>query len=274
MRISLIQMNSRTASRDENVERACGFIDQASSAGAELAVLPEFFNNEYFPQYRDYRYMDYAEAEDGYTQSRIKQCARSRRIHVVSTIFEIARPGLYYDTAMLIDPEGQIAGKYRKVHPAALLSLEKIYFRAGSSFPVFRVGEWTLGISTCYDNLFPESCRCLALNGAELIVAPYATPISDPWENFLSTRALENGVYFAACNHVGQEGEWNFSGKSMLIDPRGKIAGQASGTEEQVLTFDIEREQVIDARRKFPLFRDRRPDSYGAITSRTESLHG
>ena len=119
----------------------------------------------------------------------------------------------------------------------------------------------------------PESCRCLALNGAELIVAPYATPISDPWENFLSTRALENGVYFAACNHVGQEGEWTFSGKSMLIDPRGKIVGQASATEEQILTFDIEREQVIDARRKFPLFRDRRPDSYGAITSRTESLH-
>jgi N-carbamoylputrescine amidase len=192
---------------------------------------------------------------------------------VLSTIFEIARPGLYYDTAMLIDPEGEIVGKYRKVHPAALLSLEKIYFRGGSSFAVFRLGEWTLGISICYDNLFPESCRCLALNGAELILAPYATPIGDPWENFLSTRALENGVYFAACNHVGQEGEWNFSGKSMLIDPFGKIVAQASATEEQILTLDIDRAQVIAARRRFPLFRDRRPDTYGAIASRSESLH-
>jgi predicted amidohydrolase len=273
MRLTLIQMNSRTAARDENVERACAFIGQAAEAGSDLVVLPEFFNNEYFPQYRDSRYMDYAEAEDGYTQSRIKEQARQHGIYVLSTIFEMARPGLYYDTAMLIGRDGAILGKYRKVHPAALLSLEKIYFRGGSSFPVFRVEEWTIGISICYDNLFPESCRCLALNGAELIVAPYATPIGDPWENFLSTRALENGVYFAACNHVGREGEWDMSGKSMIIDPRGKIVCQASPVEEQLITVEIDRAQVIDARRRFPLFRDRRPDSYTAITSATESLH-
>jgi predicted amidohydrolase len=192
MRIALIQMNSRAAARDENVRHACGLIDEAARGGAQLIVLPEFFNNEYFPQYRDYRYMDYAEPEDGPTQCCIKAQARQHGVHIVSTIFEMARPGLYYDTAMLIDPDGEIVGKYRKVHPAALLSLEKIYFRGGSSFPVFTVRDWRLGISICYDNLFPESCRSLALNGAELIVAPYATPIDDPWENFLSTRALEN----------------------------------------------------------------------------------
>jgi N-carbamoylputrescine amidase len=173
---------------------------------------------------------------------------------------------------MLIDPAGEIAGKYRKVHPAALLSLEKIYFRGGSSFPTFALGDWRLGISICYDNLFPESCRCLALHGAELIVAPYATPIDDPWENFLTTRALENGVYLAACNHVGQEGEWRMSGKSMVIDPAGKILAQASGEEEQILVMDVDRETVIQARRRFPLFRDRRPDAYGALTATTESL--
>jgi N-carbamoylputrescine amidase len=163
-------------------------------------------------------------------------------------------------------------GKYRKVHPAALRSLEKIYFRGGSSFPVFRVGAWTIGISTCYDNLFPESCRCLALRGAEAIVAPYATPIDDPWENFLSTRALENGVYLAACNHVGQEGEWRMSGKSMVISPAGKVLIQASGTEEQVISWDIERDEVVRARRNFPLFRDRRPDVYGDIAAPAEDL--
>ena len=130
-----------------------------------------------------------------------------------------------------------------------------------------------MGVSTCYDNLFPESCRCLALNGAELIVAPYATPLGDPWENFLTTRALENGVYFAACNHVGREGEWDMSGKSMVIDPRGKIMRQASSGEEQLLTVEIDRAEVIDARKRFPLFRDRRPDAYSPITSATESLH-
>jgi N-carbamoylputrescine amidase len=273
MRLALIQMNSRTAARDENVARACAFIDEAARQQATLVVLPEFFNVEYFPQYRDYRYMDYAEPEDGYTQTRIAEKARQHGIHIVSTIFEMARPGLYYDTAMLIDSEGRIVGKYRKVHPAAYLSLEKIYFRGGSSFPVFRVDEWTIGFSICYDNLFPESCRCVALNGAELIIAPYATSVADPWENFLSTRALENGVFLAVCNHVGQEGDWRMSGKSMIINPQGKILVQAGGGDEQIIRADIDRESVIQARRTFFLFRDRRPDAYGSIVQRTEDLH-
>src|SRR6266851_2394392 len=241
MRLTLVQMNSRTAARDENVERACSFIGKAAEAGSDLVVLPEFFNNEYFPQYRDARYMEYAETEDGYTQSRIREVARRHGLCVLSTIFEMARPGLYYDTAMLIGRDGAILGKYRKVHPAALLSLEKIYFRGGSSFPVFHVGAWTIGFSTCYDNLFPESCRCLALNGAELIIAPYATPVADPWENFLTTRALENGVFFAACNHVGPEGEWQMSGKSMVIDPVGEIIAKASSVDEQILVASFDR---------------------------------
>ena len=273
MRLALIQMHSQTAARDENVTRACALVDEAAGRGANIVVLPEFFNNEYFPQYRDYRYMDYAETDDGYTQFRLKGRAKQHGIHIVSTIFEAARPGLYYDTAMLIGPQGEIIGKYRKVHPAALLSLEKIYFRGGSSFPVFRVGEWRVGFSICYDNLFPESCRCLTLHGAELIIAPYATPVADPWENFLTTRALENGVFLAACNHVGKEGDWTMSGKSMIIDPLGKILTQASATDEEIITAEFEREAVIRARQRFPLARDRRPDAYGAIVRATEELH-
>jgi N-carbamoylputrescine amidase len=274
MRIALIQMNSRAAARNENVERASQYIADAARQKPGLVVLPEFFNNEYFPQYRDYRYMDYAEADDGYTQSRIKAEARRHGVYIVSTIFEMARPGLYYDTAMLISPHGDIVGKYRKVHPAALLSLEKIYFRGGSSFPVFPIGEWTVGFSICYDNLFPESCRCLALSGAELIIAPYATPVADPWENFLTTRALENGVFLAACNHVGREGDWQMSGKSMVVDPLGKIVAKASDSNDEIVTAEFQREQVIEARRRFPLFRDRRPDAYRAISTSTENLHG
>jgi N-carbamoylputrescine amidase len=273
MRIALIQMNSRAGVRDENVIRACELIAEAARSQPDIVVLPEFFNNEYFPQYRDYRYMDYAEADDGYTQTRIKEEARRHGIHIVSTIFEMVRPGAYYDTAMLINPAGEIAGKYRKVHPAALLSLEKIYFRGGSGFPVFRVGEWSVGFSICYDNLFPESCRCLALNGAELIIAPYATPVGDPWENFLSTRALENGVFLAACNHVGREGDWQMSGKSMVIDPLGTIMAKASDCREEIVSAEFERNQVIEARRRLPLFRDRRPDAYGAVCAHTEDLH-
>jgi N-carbamoylputrescine amidase len=137
---------------------------------------------------------------------------------------------------------------------------------------VFKLDDWTIGFSTCYDNLFPESCRCVALGGAELILAPYATPVDDPWENFLTTRSLENGVYLAACNHVGPEGEWRMSGKSMIISPRGKILVQASGSEEQIISFEISREEVFAARRSFPLFRDRRPEVYAAISRPVEDL--
>ncbi len=272
MKLSLIQMTSRTAARDENVERACNFISRAAADGANLIVLPEFFNCEYFPQYRDYQYMDYAESDSGPTTQRMRAQAKGLKVWIVSTIFELERPGLYYDTAMLINPEGEIVGKYRKVHPAALLSLEKIYFRGGSSFPVFKVEEWTVGISICYDNLFPESCRCLALRGAELIIAPYATPIADPWENFLTTRALENGAFLAACNHVGREGNWQMSGKSMIISPAGKIAVQASSAEEEIISYDLFRDEVFTARRNFPLFRDRKPEVYAAISTPMEAL--
>jgi N-carbamoylputrescine amidase len=265
-------MNSRAAARDENVERARGFIATAAANGARVIVLPEFFPCEYFPQYRDYRYMEYAEPDTGPTTRQMREAAKAHGVWIVSTIFEEARAGLYFDTAMLIDPDGEIAGKYRKVHPAALLSLEKIYFRGGSLFPVFSLDDWKVGFSICYDNLFPESCRCLAVAGAELIIAPYATPIDDPWENFLTTRALENGVFFAACNHVGNEGEWRMSGKSMIITPRGKIAVQASGTEEEIISFDLAREEVFAARRAFPLFRDRRPELYRSIVRPAEDL--
>jgi N-carbamoylputrescine amidase len=272
MLLALIQMNSRTAARDENLDRACHFIAEAAATGARLIVLPEFFHCEYFPQFRDYRYMDYAEADTGPTSLRMRASARLHRVWIVSTIFEKARAGLYYDTAMLIDPNGEIAGKYRKVHPAALLSLEKIYFRGGTSFPVFKVDDWTVGFSICYDNLFPESCRCLAIAGAELIIAPYATPVDDPWENFLTTRALENGLFVAACNHVGKEGDWVMSGKSMIITPRGKIAVQASGLEEQIISCEVARDDVFAARRSFPLFRDRRPEVYSVISRPMEEL--
>ena len=97
MRLSLVQMSSKTASRDENVERACAFVDEAARRRPDLVVLPEFFNVEYFPQYRDYRYMDSAEADDGYTQTRMKETARQHGIHILATIFEVARPGFYYD---------------------------------------------------------------------------------------------------------------------------------------------------------------------------------
>ena len=137
MKLSLIQMNS-SPDRDENVERAARYIDEAVARDKpDLVVIPEFFNHVYVFQYRDYKYIDCAERESGVAITRMREKAREHGIHVIATIFEEHSAGVYYDSAMVIDPAGEVIGKYRKVQPAAVACLEKIYFRFGSYFPVF-----------------------------------------------------------------------------------------------------------------------------------------
>ncbi len=272
MKLALVQMNC-ARDRDDNVARACTHIDEAvSSAHPDLVVLPEFFNIPYVFQYRDYKYIDCAERDDGYTIARLRDKAREHRIHLVATIFEEEAAGIYYDAAMLIDPEGRIVGKYRKVHPAAVQSLEKIYFRYGSHFSVFRVGDWRVGINICYDASFPESARCSAINGAELIVVPYGSPARPWWREMMVTRAFENGVYFAPCNKVGREGDWTFAGRSMIVDPTGTVLAEAGDGRDEIICAVLDRERVFQARRARPNLRDRRPELYGPICTPSEDV--
>jgi N-carbamoylputrescine amidase len=266
MRISLIQMNSKEADRDYNVDKACKLVEETIPCRPDLIVLPEFFNNEYFPQYRDYKYIHYAEKDDGYTLSRMKELSRKHSVNMIATIYEEERPGLYYDTAMVINAEGRITGKYRKVHPAGIKSLEKIYFRGGSRFYVFPINGWKVGIIICYDWRFPESMRCLALLGAELVIIPFAASTIDMWSKALPTRAWENSLYVAACNKVGKEGDWNFPGGSVIIDPEGNIM-KSAGNGEETITADLDLSLVYQARIKSPVFRDRRPEVYKILSA-------
>ncbi len=272
IKLTLIQMNS-ALSRDENVARACAFVDRAvAEEHPDMVVLPEFFNSPYVFQYRDYKHIDWAEPDSGRTITRMREKAREHGIHLIATIYEEDGAGVYYDTAMVIAPDGRIVGKYRKVQPAAVQSLEKIYFRYGSHFPVFKIGPWRVGLNICYDTFFPESARCSTLNGAELILVPFAAPGRHFWKDVMVTRAMENGVYFAPCNKVGQEGEWVFGGRSMIVSPSGEIQAEASDSEEAVISAVIERDQVFQARRSHPMLRDRRPDLYTPICTATEDI--
>ena len=132
--------------------------------------------------------------------------AREHRTTICATIFEEQGPGVYFDTAFFIGPDGEIIGKYRKTHPAAVQSLEKIYFRGGTRFPVVDVKGFKVGAVICYDHCFPETVRCCAVNGAELVVGPFAAPAFPTWDSLMITRAWENGVYLAPCNKVGPRG--------------------------------------------------------------------
>lgn len=272
LKLSLIQMNS-AGERDDNLARACEHVDRVAEAEQpDLIVLPEFFNTVYFAQWRDTSLVDWAERDDGPTISAMRERARRHRAAILATIYEEEAAGLYYDTAILIDADGEIVGKYRKVQPAAVQSLEKLFFRFGSRFPVFRLGDWRIGLNICYDTFFPESARCAALNGAELILVPFAAPQQLLWRDVMRTRAFDNGVWFAPCNKVGLEGEWTFGGQSMIVDPLGQVVAEAGDDGDATLTAELDREAVFAARRRYPMFRDRRPDIYTPITTPTEDL--
>jgi N-carbamoylputrescine amidase len=267
MRVAAVQMTSG-ADVAENTARACREIAAAATRhGADLVVLPEFFNTLYFAQTQDKAHFALAEPEDGPSLTAVREEARRQKVAVIATLYEMAGPGLYFDTAFHIDPAGEIAFRFRKVHPAAVLSLEKLYFRYGARLDTYRMGEWRLGIGICYDMAFPETARALAVNGAELLVAPYATSRTAMFQEVLRTRAFENGCCLVAANKVGREGGWTFGGQSLITDPTGKVLASADTQEETIIAADLSREAVMRARIDFPAWRDRRPDLYGAITA-------
>ena len=276
LRLALIQFHANSHDRAGNVERACAEIDRACAGAAgkpDLLILPELFNVEYFPQHRDWSYMRYAEPADGPTMVAICERARRHGVYVVAPIFEAAAPGHYYDSAMLVGPDGTIVMKYRKTHPAAMESLEKIYFRPGSRFPVFTLPNgWKVGAIICYDAYFPEAARSVALNGADLLVIPFAGGTMHHWYDLLGVRAFENLLYVAACNKVGVEDGQPFGGRSCVFDPLGKLVSTASGDREETLIVSIDRAQVWDARRRYTMYRDRRPDLYGVLVTEPEEL--
>jgi predicted amidohydrolase len=270
MKIAAVQMTS-VPEVEKNVQVAIAQIERAAGEGAELVVLPEFFNTIFFAQYWDNAHHALAESVDGRTITAIREAARRNDVDVVATIYEKEAAGLFFDTAMHIARSGDIRHKYRKVHPAAVLSLEKLYFRYGTQLGAYQYGDWRIGIGICYDMAFPETARCLAIEGAELIIAPYATSRVEMFLEVLRTRAFENGCYLIAANKVGREGEWSFGGQSAIIDPFGKVLSTADTQNEALLIVDIDRARVDEARLRFPTWRDRRPDLYGAITTEVDS---
>jgi predicted amidohydrolase len=275
LRLGMVQMTSAVDARAGNVARALRCIDEAVAEGAELVVLPEFFNSEYFYQWRDTAFLDRAEREDGPTITAIRDKAREHGVAICATILEEQGPGLYYDTAFLVHASGEVAGKYRKVHPGGSMSLEKLYFRGGSAFPTWSIKGFRVGVIICYDHFFPEAARSVAINGAELILGPFAAPgVALPWESIMVTRAFENGVYLAPCNKVGREGDWTFGGDSMVVGPRGDILARAATDAEAVFVVELSLAEVHAARRRFPMMRDRRPGAYSPISAPDEVARG
>jgi len=250
------------------------YIEKAAAAGVQVLCFQEVFTQPYFCPSQDDKWYRAAEAiPDGPTTQLMQETAKEFGMVIVVPIYEEEIPGVYYNTAAVIDADGSYLGKYRKTHiPQVAGFWEKFFFKPGNSdWPVFETAFCKLGVYICYDRHFPEGWRALALNGAEYIVNPSATVAGLSqylWELEQPASAAANGVFIGAINRVGEEAPWNigrFYGSSYIVNPRGKIEAQASGDQDELLVHEIDLDMVREVRNQWQFFRDRRPELYDPL---------
>lgn len=271
-KVAGVQMACRVGDVEGNVKRAGHLIKEAAREGARLVCLPEMFNTGYFARAGrlDPTYWDLAERlEDSWTLRKMGTLAQKHSIHIMAPFVEKGNPGVCYNSAALLGPDGKIIGCYRKIHiPFSMTGWEKFYFRPGYDFPVFTTSLGRMGIQICFDRDFPEGFRTLALKGAELIVLPTGAPrnLAEVWRMICRIRAYENGLFVLGVGLIGQvdQEHQGFAGNSILASPRGEVIA-ALDYEEGILLGEINLGAIEEARRLRFGLRDRRPEMYGKL---------
>ncbi len=258
------------------VDKHVALIEKAARDDIQVLCLQELFYGPYFPAEQNAKW--YAMAEripDGATTRLMRELARKYNMVIIAPIMEEAMTGVYYNTAPVIDADGSCRGIYRKTHIPHLEPgfWEKFYFKPGNlGYPVFSTTYANIGIFTCYDRHFPECARALGLNGAELAFNPSATVAGLAeylWKLEQPAHAVANQFFVGAINRVGWEAPWNmgeFFGTSYFCDPRGHTIAEASREHDEVLAADIDLDMVLDVRKVWQFFRDRRPETYTSLT--------
>jgi N-carbamoylputrescine amidase len=274
VRAALVQA-AWTGDTDSMVAKHEAHARAAAAQGAQVLGFQELFNAPYFCQVQDPAHHRWAEpVPDGPTVRRMRDLARETGMVLVVPVFEIEQPGVYYNTAAVIDADGSYLGKYRKHHLPQLPGFwEKFYFRPGNlGWPVFDTAVGRIGVYICYDRHFPEGWRALGLAGARLVFNPSATSrglSAYLWRLEQPAAAVANEFFVAAVNRVGREeyGDDDFYGTSYFVDPRGRLVGEpASATEEELLVRDLDFGVLDEVRTQWAFYRDRRPDAYGTLT--------
>jgi N-carbamoylputrescine amidase len=275
VRAALIQAQANM-SKQQAVDKHIAMIADAASQGAQVVGLQEIFHGPYFCAEQDAKWYDTAEREDGPTVSRMREVASEHGVVLIVPWYEEEQPGVYYNSACVVERDGSIVGKYRKTHIPHVgpCFWEKFYFKPGNlGYPVFDTSVGRIGLIICYDRHFPEVARELGLKGAELVFNPSATVESLSrylWELEQPAHAVANGFWIAASNRVGVEAPLNnnkFYGSSYFCSPRGKIIAQASDSEDEVLVADLDLDEIREVRNTWQFFRDRRPETYGELAA-------
>jgi N-carbamoylputrescine amidase len=280
LRIGLVQM-ACDDDPDKNLKKATTQIKIASAEGARIVCLEELYRTPYFCRTEDSKNFDLAETIPGPSTEAFSKLAKLTQTVIIASLFEKRASGVYHNTAVVIDADGKVLGKYRKMHiPDDPGFYEKFYFTPGDlGFRVFETRYAKIGVLICWDQWFPEAARLVALEGAEIIFYPTAIgwkpeepeetkSYHSAWETAQRAHAIANGVYVAVTNRVGKEGELKFWGSSFVADPFGAVIYRASNHQEEIILVDCDFSKVETTRREWPFFRDRRIDAYQNITSR------
>jgi len=269
-RVALLQMDC-SGSREQNLATAERMIREAASKQAQVLLLPEVFHELFFITDLNSRYFETAEPIPGPITAMMQKLARELAVVIVAPIYESVGRSVYYNSAAVIDADGELLGTYRKNHvPLNTIFYEKLYFKPGNlGYPVFNTRYGKIGILICHDRHYPEGARALALNGAEIVLIPSATPDKSlsrkVWEKELFAHAIFNEYFVAGLNRTGEEGKYVYYGASVAFDPAGELLAQA-GSDEEVLVFDCDFDLITQRRRAWQFYRDRRPDTYGILT--------
>lgn len=268
--------------RDAMLDRVESSIADRMSETLQIVCLQELFASPYPCQSEDHRNFDFAESIDGPTVTRMQAIAQTHEIVIVVPIFERRAPGVYHNTAVVVDCDGQIAGIYRKMHiPDDPLYYEKFYFAPGDlGFKVIETRFAKLGVGICWDQWFPESARLFALAGAEILFFPtaigwiagekeaFGATQLNAWQTSIRAHAIANGIWLGAPNRVGTEGEIEFWGSSFVASPNGEIVSQGTQSESQWVVADCNLDEIDVVRTHWPFLRDRRTDAYSGLSSR------
>ncbi len=267
-----------------NLKKTLSQIRIAAAKGAKIISTQELYRSLYFCQEENSKLFDLAEKIPGPSTDAFSKIAKELKVVIVASLFEKRAAGVYHNTAVVIDADGKILGKYRKMHiPDDPGFYEKFYFIPGDlGFQTFKTRYADIGVLICWDQWFPEAARLTALAGAEIIFYPTAIgwkpgepeelkSYHHSWETIQTSHAIANGVYVASVNRVGKEGNFKFWGGSFVADPFGKILYRA-GLQDEIIVEELDLSLIEKTRREWPFLRDRRIDAYSDITSRVLPL--
>ncbi|MEZ4701421.1 MAG: carbon-nitrogen hydrolase [Rhodothermales bacterium] len=289
VKVGIVQMRC-SADPDDNTARALRMTGEAADLGAQIVCLPELFRSRYFCQNEDSAHFALAEPIPGPSSDAFGALAREKGIVVVASLFEKRAVGLYHNTAVVVDSDQGMLGRYRKMHiPDDPRYYEKYYFTPGDlGFKTFQTSRGPIGVLVCWDQWYPEAARLTALQGAEILFYPTAIGWHpeeqdshgerqhDAWQTAQRAHAIANGCFVVSVNRIGFEPEPHapeghgiqFWGQSFIAAPDGSLLAKASKDQEEIIVVELDKGAIFDQRTGWPFLRDRRIDAYDKLTRR------